>query len=150
MASRPVTEIDPEACIWDVIHKGGLKYKRISIPNGHKINLRNKLGGGDNGVTYETDNGRALKIVNLNSITEKTTAFINESIAQQTISRIQNVSTTDELTHRSTTGEPSIGGNTIAPHVYLYYPSSITQSSKYGYLLMDKITPINKYPYLDD
>ena len=34
MASRPVTEINPEERSWSVIYKGGLKYKQISIPDG--------------------------------------------------------------------------------------------------------------------
>ena len=147
MASRPVTEINPEKRIWSVIYKGGLKYKQISIPDGTKIILRDKLGGGDNGVTYETHDGKALKIVHLNKNSIKTREFVNESIAQQNIGSIQNGRTTREVAHGSTDGEPSIVGNTIAPSVYLYHPlqeTPQTQLTKYGYLLMDKITPIDK------
>lgn len=149
MASRPVTEINPEERSWGVIYKGGLKYKQISIPDGPgtKIILRDKLGGGDNGVTYETHDGKALKIVHLDRNSIKTREFVNESIAQQNIGSIQNGRTTREVSHGSTAGEPSIVGNTIAPSVYLYHPlqeTPQTQLPKYGYLLMDKITPIDK------
>ncbi len=122
-----------ETLDWDTIYSGSIKHRSIIIPGFSpggqelRINLLDKLGGGENGVTYETENtqsasGRtdnhALKIVKLPEQTDLD-AFLKESKVQKKIA--QN------------TG--------IAPNVYGY---STVGVGSYGFLLMDKIRPITK------
>ena len=86
---------------WDAIHEGSIKHKKIIIPDfkdnkkGLSINLLDKLGGGANGVTYETQNTKddsggtnnhALKIVKLSNQSE-VDAFIMESEVQKNMQR---------------------------------------------------------------
>ena len=118
---------------WSSIHGPGsaeAEGKRITIrdKNGEiiEIIITKKLGGGENGVTYETTSGQALKIVNLNKDNRKIVEFTRESQLQNNIAMLKN------------------GDNPIAPKVYGYYPIYSTTKTNFGYLLMDKINPISK------
>lgn len=122
-----------EVLSWSSIHgkrSAAAAGKTIKIPakNGViiEILITKRLGGGDNGVTYETNIGQALKIVNLNKQLEKISEFTRESQLQNNIAMLKN------------------GENPIAPKVYGYYPTYSNTKTKYGYLLMDKIIPISK------
>ena len=118
---------------WDTIYSGSIKYQEIIIPDfSHggqdlHINLLDKLGGGANGVTYETintldssggTNNHALKIVKLSDQSE-VDAFKMESKVQENIAK-------------------QIG---IAPNVHGYSDLGV---GSYGFLLMDKIRPVTK------
>ena len=130
--SKKITILDWETLNWDAIHEGSIKHKEIIIPDFSKkkgetlsINLLDKLGGGANGVTYETrntqgssggTNNHALKIVKLSNQSE-VDAFKMESEVQKNIAE------------------------EIAPTVYGY---STLDDGSYGFLLMDKIRPVTK------
>lgn len=124
---------DWETLDWDTIHEGSIKHKEIIIPDFSdnsrvlRIKLLDKLGGGANGVTYETQNtqdssggtnNHALKIVKLSNQSD-VDAFIMESKVQKNIAeRIE-----------------------IAPTVHGYSTLGV---GSYGFLLMDKIRPVTK------